>query len=279
MADPKPTERRPNPPASRTPAASKVPTSLTHPLPSGEFPLETQFDVLRRFMGASRNGTEPVEPAAAEGRGVPLHAAQLNAAFLCDIGLLIEEMPGRFKPTPVAMQLINTQIADDRRGRRLLRSVIEKTWFGLTARIFLRTESAGSFREQDLAAALGAAAHVPSGQDEAALRILLDYLAYTGILVRPDRSPPKETGTATQVASIPSGLPPSAPVPPSTMPAEAPPGPGTDPSDEDGGWELIRTSEFSLKILPKAAAVKRLRKQLDLLEQKLREGAKPGSDR
>lgn len=82
-------------------------------LPSGKFPLDAHFVVLRRFMSLSRNGTEPVTAASVEGQGIPAGAAELNVAFLSGMGLLIEEKHGEFKPTPVAMQLVNTQLADE----------------------------------------------------------------------------------------------------------------------------------------------------------------------
>jgi hypothetical protein len=235
--------------------------------------MATHFDVLRRFMSVSRNGAEPIEPTAVEGHGVPSRAVQSNTAFLCDIGLLVEEMTGRFKPTPVAMQFINTQIADEGRGRRLLQSLIAKTWFGIAARSVLRTEPAASSRDADLVAALAASAGIPMGKDEGALRVLVEYLVYTGILNGSDLELMPATTKSNLTAPASSDIRSSAPAKPSTK-ALSPEGAGIiEPSREIADWEVIQTSEFYLKIQPNPSAVNRLRKQLDLLDQKLKEGA------
>ena len=263
---------------SGTTAVGRIFRSMTHPLPSGEFPLEVHFDVLRRFMSVSRNGAEPVEPAAVEVQGLPPRAAQQNTAFLCDIGLLIEEKTGRFKPTPVAMQLINTQMADESRGRRLLRSLIEKTWFAATTRAFLRTGPPASLRDQDLIAALTVVAAAPNDPGEGAYRVLVEYLAYTEILDRSVRALPAEAAKASQRSSGPPGQPSTALVAPVPGPPKEKPRGKSHPSAQAVEWEEIQTSEFHLKIQSKSAAVQRLRKQLDLLEQKLHESANPPPD-
>lgn len=240
-----------------------------HPLPSGEFPFATQLDVVRRFMAASRNGTVPVAPASVEGAGLPAGAAQANAAFLADSGLLVEERPGQFKPTPVAMQLVNTLLADEGRGRRLLRSIVEKTWFGRAAKALVGTRDAASVTEADLANALAAAAGIPEAEHRASLLLLVAYLSYTGILSRPPGipsrppgAPPVETPRTDRESPPPGSTGPSS----RARAAEVSP-----PKREEPEWEMVQTSEFSLKILPTASALQRLRRQLDLLEERLRE--------
>lgn len=241
--------------------------SSGHALPSGRFPLETHFAVLRRFMSVTRNGVDPVAPEAAEGEGVPAGAAKENAGFLSDLGFLIEEKPGHFKPTAVAMQLVNTQLADEQRGRRLLRSIVAKTWFAGAVAAVLRNEPTALPREEDLLGALSSTAHLAPGQDEGSIRVLVQYLEYTGILHAPERpsgrtAPPPGTAAAAAPSAFSSA--------PSRPRAPRSPSPLVSP-DELEGWEVIETNEFSVKIRPSSAAVRRLRKQLDLLEQKLQE--------
>jgi hypothetical protein len=259
MEDRSPSGPPPSGSLHRSPASGPGPTAAPHPLPSGKYPLDTHFAVLRRFMSISLNGVEPVEPAAVEEQGVPSGCAQANAAFLSDLGLLIEEKPGRFKPTPVAMQLVNTQLADDQRGRRLLGSLVQKRWFGVAARTFLRAHPGQPYGESDLVAMLNSAARLPNGPDEGAIRVLIDYLVYTGIVVLPEHEFSK--GSAAEIST--GGAAPSPPPPTSRVPARTSAGPAD--------WEVIETNEFSLRIRPKPAAVKRLRKQLDLLDQQLKE--------
>jgi hypothetical protein len=210
-------------------------------------------------MSVSLNGVEPVEPSAVEDQGVPPGAAQGNAGFLSDLGLLIEEKPGRFKPTPVAMQWVNTQLADDQRGRRLLGSLVQKAWFGAAARNYLRAHPGQPFSENDLVLTLTSAVRLPNGPDEGAIRVLVDYLVYTGIVVLPAH----EFLGANPAGISTEGTPPKTSSPPRKGLGRA--------SADQADWEVIETNEFSLRIRPKPAAVKRLRKQLDLLEQKLGE--------
>jgi hypothetical protein len=259
MEDRSPSGPPPSGPGVRSPASGPGPSTTPHPLPSGKYPLETHFAVLRRFMSVSLNGVEPVEPATIEEQGVPTGSAQANAAFLSDLGLLIEEKPGRFKPTPVAMQLVNTQLADDQRGRRLLGSLVLKTWFGAAARNFLRAHQGQPFGEHDLVTFLTSAAQPPSRPDEGAIRVLVDYLVYTGIVVLPEH----EFWSAGPATSSTEDVTPKTVPPSGRVPARA--------SADRADWEVIETNEFSLRIRPKPAAVKRLRKQLDLLDQKLEE--------
>jgi len=248
-------------------------TTPAYSLPSGQFPLETHFAVLRRFMSVSHNGTEPVTAAAVEGQGIPPGAAELNVAFLSGIGLLIEEKHGEFKPTPVAMQLVNTQLADESRGRRLLRSLIEKTWFGTIARNLPRSNSTAAVPPEELAAALAAAAQVSVDEEAGAIGVLMEYLAHTGILVLADRrtSGGSERAEPIEVARRDAGREVASPRGKGrTVPTRKDAIPSTATSPE---WEEIQTNEFSLRIRPHPAAVMRLRKQLDLLEQKLAEQA------
>jgi hypothetical protein len=253
-------KRLPEAPAASVATFASSPRGTAHPLPSKGTPLETQFDVLRRFMAVSRNGAEPVAPVSVDGPGLPPGAAQGNAPFLGDIGLLVEEMPGRFKPTPVAMQLINTWLGDEGRGRRLLKSLIEKTWFGRAARSYIDTRGGSPLEEEGLARALAAAAGVVLIADPGALLTLTQYLAFAGLWPLtpcPPPPPPKHLQSA----------------PDSAVPERSEER-GLPSSNDATDWEEIRTNEFSLKIRPAPAAVKRLRKQLDLLDERLKESPK-----
>jgi hypothetical protein len=226
----------------------------THPLPAEQFPLSVHFDVLRRFMSASRNGTEPVAPRSVEGGELAEGAAQLNAPFLSDAGMLIEEAPGKFKPTPVAMQLINTKISDEERGRRLLRSIVAKLWFGRAAVAFLQANPDGGGPE--LRDALAAEAQVPTGEGEGSVAVLVEYLTYTGLVALPARATDRTAGPSS----------------PASRPARRPEMRAGTGGREPSGWKALRTNDFDLHIRPYPEAVQRLRKHLDLLEKELEQG-------
>ena len=228
----------------------------THPLPSDRFPLGVHFEVLRRFMSVSRNGAEPVAAVAVEGGDIASGAAQLNVAFLADAGFLIEEAPGRFKPTPVAMQLINTQAVDEERGRRLLRSLVAKLWFARAATALRRTNpSAGA---SEVRRRLIDEASARTAADRRSVGVLLQYLSYAG-LVEP--AAPGSRAPASPPPSGPTENPPGSPLPSARRARAAP----QDPS----GWKIVRTDDFELRVRPGRDAVRRLRRHLDLLEEDL----------
>jgi hypothetical protein len=225
-------------------------------MPSDQHALAVHLEVLRRFMSVSRNGVEPVAPAAVEGGDLPTGAVQLNVAFLADSGFLIEEAPGRFKPTPVAMQLMNTLSTDEQRGRRLLRSLVSKLWFGRVVTAVRQSDPRAGAPEV-LARLIDEAA--ASGPEERrAANVLLEYLTFSG-LVDPgpaeahDREGPPASGSS---GRIPGRVPVRRTGPPKGSPSE---------------WKVVRTDDFELKIRSDRAAVRRLRRQLDLLEEELAE--------
>jgi hypothetical protein len=246
--------------------ASGRSTMTSHPLPSGRFPISVHFDVLRRFMAISRNGTEPVSPSAAEGGSVPEGAATLNAGFLSDAGFLVEEAAGKFKPTGLAMQFINTQAMDDERGRKLLRSVVGKLWFGRTVQALRATDPQVS--RGQLASALAKEAPDQGPDTGPATIVLLEYLTYAG-LVPPAAEGAGGTAEATR------------PVPGAESASRAPKRTRGEAAlrGEVSDWKALRTDDFELRIRATPVAVRRLRKHLDLLEEELAESpraSRPG---
>lgn len=228
---------------------------MAHPLPSEQYPLSVHFDVLRRFMSVSRNGTEPVAPSSVEGASLPSGAAQLNVAFLADVGLLIEEAAGRFKPTPVAMQLINTQSIDADRGRRLLRSLVGKMWFGRTAEALRRSNPRVTVSEIRSRITEEAAGTTPA--EPRAVELLLEYLRYTELLGHEDP------------AALPT-VPPRASDPASADSRTGPSSSGPSIGRSTGAeWKTIRTDDFELSIRADHDAVRRLRRHLDLLDEEI----------
>lgn len=237
-------------------SCDEYPIMTNHSLPSDRFPLPVHFDVLRRFMSVSHNGAEPVTPLAVEGGDLPSGAAQLNVAFLAETGFLIEEAPGKFKPTPVAMQLINTQSADEQRGRKLLRSLVAKLWFARTAAALRQTNP--NAKTPELIAKLVEEASATTSAERRAMVVLLEYLTYTG-LVEPEpfvSRPPESLPASASPEVRPAGGGRAA-----RRPAAA--------SGSPSAWRIVRTDDFELRIRPNREAVHRLRRQLDLLDEEL----------
>lgn len=248
-----------------------------HPLPSEAFPLETHFAVLRRFMSVSRNGVDPVDPQAVEGGEIPAGAAQGNARFLADLGLLVEEAPGKFKPTGLAMQYVNTAALDDSRGRKMLRSLVAKMWFGRAATALLQARS--EIPAKELAAMLAGESHASTASAGASAGILIEYLGYVGMVVLTERgislagSAPRPAMSGGSNSAAPRPAP--GPMAPPPQPRSAAPADSAVPArptakGRRSPMRRIQTEDFDLKIRPDSTAVGRLRKQLDLLDEELR---------
>lgn len=232
---------------------------MTSPvLPAERFPLAIHFEVLRRFMSHSRNGVEPVTAESVEGGDLPSGAAQQNVAFLSDAGLLVEEAAGKFKPTPVAMQFLNTKAADEQRARKVLRSLLAKSWFARAAEAFQSTHSAAG--SDELAAALAEEAHVSSAPDKRAIDVLVEYLTYVGIVSIESRAFPSSSRSSPR----------NAPTARTRRPVLAT---GSEAGTRTGsaGWKEMRTDDFELRIRSDREAVRRLRRHLDILEEELTE--------
>ena len=252
-------------PLPADPARSATPAPGGQPLPPPSDLLVTHLALLRRYMSSTSNGAEPAAPGAVEGGGLPEKAAEGSTPFLVDLGLLVEEAAGKFKPTPVAMQLINTLATSDDRGRRLLRSYLSKSWFARSALELLHSRPTAS--TTDLFVRWDATLEGEGARKSDLYPVLLEYLAYTGLV--PDgrfgRAEARPTADARTVPPEgPAGLPPR-------VPSAASPDPlvsgGNVASDDE--WETIETRDYRLRIRSDARAVARLRKQLDLLEESL----------
>jgi hypothetical protein len=258
----------PEPPkASETPKNETVATRRTkapskYDLPSERFDMETHFTVLRRFMSASSNGAEPVAAAKVEGNGLRQQAAVLNAAFLTDIGLLERVSAGVFKPTPAALELLTARSVSAERARPVLHRLIEKSWFAEVARSALNTRPV--MPEKELLGDLSVAAQTVFDKKERALRVLLDYLVFAGIVVR------TEDGSY----SLGNGSSPSpGPTPTSSVlefstTVDVPPTSG--PADSTAKYETIQTNDFFLRIRVSKDSMADLKDHLAIVERKIK---------
>lgn len=267
------------------PAVKKTKAPSKYPLPSERIPFETHFEVLRRFMTATGNGREAVPSDAVEGGGLRQQAAQLNTGFMEHVGLLIEEDRGKFKPTPEAISFIVTRSASEDRARPILRGLIEKTWFAETAGILLSSKPTAT--EDELCADLAIAAGTDLQKKAGAVKILVDYLVYAGLVKRTDQglvmggSAPVTPVLATPPAMVlpfpprvssgvnipPAGI---TPRPPSTS-VSVTWGLGPAPvAATPGEWRTIQTDDFLVRVRANLDVITDLEDHLALLKKKLK---------
>jgi len=287
------------PPNEKAPVRrSRTPTRF--PLPSERFSFAAHLDVLARFVNQSRNGAEAVAaPSVEDGQTVKRQSASLNTGFLTSVGLLTEESTGRFLPTELAKQFVLTRTASDERARPILRSAIEPQWFAEGAKLLLQTKQ--PIAEDDLVTELALLAQTDRVKKEGALRVLVEYLVYAGIVVRTDRG--LVAGNSVMAPPIPVPVPIALSMPVKDMAAWSPPEAGVVPAQlatptptvatpgpisvrfalgpllAPPGiveWKTLQTDNFVLKVRASKASLASLRKHLAILEEELPESA-PGA--
>lgn len=246
----------------RTPR-TRAPTN--YPLPSERFGFTDHLEVLRRFALVTANGTKAVPALEVGGGNVPKYAPMLNTGFLCDVGLLVEEGRGRFKPTPEALRFLTTRSASEDRARPILRALIDGKWFAEAARSYLQMNPVVS--ETDLVQDLAIVAQTDLKRKERAIRVLVDYLVYAGIVARSEQGLILGFNGSPALTASPA----SPQLEPPLLAAEQPRMVQPSVPPDASGWETIQTNDFFLRIRAKPSVVGWLRKHLDLLEEKLKE--------
>jgi len=237
-------------------------------LPSERYGMATHFAVLRRFLAATSNGTDPVAAVRVEGQGVPKQSAVLNAGFLTDIGLLVRTAPGMYKPTPAALELATAKSVGDDRARPVLNRIISNSWFADSARSSLAAKP--TMTEKELLGDLSVVTQTDFSKKQGALAVILEYLVFAGIVVR------NEDGSY----SLGNGNSPSVPTGPSstsTYPSPTGgPGPGVSaqsasPTPIDPAvWETVSTNDFFVRVRVSAEAIDDLKEHLKIVEKRIR---------
>lgn len=241
---------------TRTPRA-RVYTKYV--LPSERHPFSLQFDVLRRFISLSRNGAEPVSASGVEGEGIPVQAASRNVRFMRYIGLLTVGGRGLYIPTPDAIKFVNAMSVSDEGARPILRGLLADTWFTELAQSLLSQRPVMS--EDQFMGELALAAETDRAKKGEALRVIIDYLVYAGILKR------DEQGLSLTEAAPPSAATPAGKAPPetATTAAAAPAAMATT----EGDWHIVQTEDFYVKVRSDPDAFEDLSDHMELLKRKM----------
>jgi hypothetical protein len=239
-----------------------------YPLPSERYPFSIHFDILARFATHSRNGTEPISADRVEGSGVPKQSAQMNVRFLASIGLLRLESKGLYLPTPEAIRLVNARTVSDERARPILRAVIQNSWFAEVAVTALK--SAPLVDEDALVGELALAAETNREKKGQALRVLVEYLLWSGVIRKDERGLVVTDGLPALASTSESG---PTPVKESVSAGDVAPAARSAPlagSTSAGGiWHIVQTEDYFLKIRSDPIVLEELRDQLELIGRKI----------
>lgn len=157
----------------------RVPTLKT--LPTERFGWDVHLAVLKNTVFRSRFGEQAIGWEQIED-GLRSQAASLSVSFLTDSGFLVKEKR-KYRPTPECVSFVRLHSVDENRARAVFREIVQKTWFAATATNYLQLH--GTVGEEALIREFAVAAGVADLQSkERAFRILVDYLAFAGILER-----------------------------------------------------------------------------------------------
>lgn len=239
-----------------------------YPLPSERTPFSTHFDILSRFVTHSRNGVEAISAERVEGSGVPVQAAQMNVKFFVSVGLLKFDSKGLYVPGPETVRFVNAKTVGEDRARPILRALIAGSWFADTAHSVLRTRAVVT--DDDLVSELAIAAETNKEKKGLALRVLVEYLVWCGILLRDERGLSLAEGASATGPSADPNL--VAPVAVASAPkAQGERLPGvTAPSVSDAGsWHIVQTEDFFLKVRSDPEVIAEVSEQLTLLSKKV----------
>ncbi|MCX6650939.1 MAG: hypothetical protein NT131_04700 [Methanomassiliicoccales archaeon] len=230
-------------------------------LPSNRHSFQVQFDVLKRIVNQRRSSG--ISASQIEGEGIPAQAASMNVRFLRDIGLITPSDRGLYVPTQEAIQFINAKSVSDDKARPILAALIVKTWFAEIATSVFSNEPIMS--EDKFLGELAIAAQTDKIKEQLALRTLLEYLIYTGIIVRDERGLSFGGQSKTSTPYQPTEL--SENVSPIDVPLTEKS--SEKQSQENLGWHIIQTEDFYVKVKSDIDIVDDLILYLQTLQKKI----------
>lgn len=231
-------------------------------LPSDRFSFQTHFDVIRRFVTMTRNGTQAIDAEAVEGEGVPAQAASLNVRFFKSINVLSMEERGLYLPTPGAIKLHMARSVSDEKARPILQELIKDSWFAKTAQAVLNSQT--PLPEDQFLGELAIAAQTEKTRKEPALRVLLEYLDYSRFVLRDAKGvmlavPVGQVAQVKEANRIGTGSREGVAV------TDIAPGPG----DFTPGWHVLQTEDFTLRIRSDLDAIEDLLAHVQTLKRKV----------
>lgn len=257
------------------------------PVPSERLGMDTHLTVIKAGVLASRAGAEAVSTERIEqSPEVRKQAASLIMGFLVDFGVFQKE--GRnYRPTDIGVGFVRLFQLDENRAKAVLRPLVEKTWWGQSTKTLL--EFTPSLAEDSLVKELMIESGVFDSKKERAIRVLVDWMDYTGYIERREgtiKFPPGGASIAAPSQSTPSAVTATAPVhtalpvsesakpmalsPVPHMPAVGQ-APGTAPTPSvphlPTGWVTLNwPNSFHVQINPTAKALRVLRAAIAQLE-------------
>jgi hypothetical protein len=185
----------------------------------------------------------------------------MNVRFMRSIGLLGVAERGLYVPTQEAILFINAKTVSDEKAKPILAALLSKAWFAELAQSLFGTQPIMS--EDQFLGELALAAQTDKVKEQLALRTVLEYLIYAGLVIRDERglslgssrSAPSEqslAGTSLQTGAV-------------QLDARA-----TDKTPvEAPGWHIVQTEDFYVKVKSDLDTVNDLIDHLETVKKKI----------
>lgn len=183
---------------------ARVVTMLKYPLPDSSVSFERHQEIVKAYVVLSHDGRDPV--GYKEVGKVTVSPARVsgNVKFFEHMGLLkkVEGLPGKHVPTPEAISIRrDLDWNKESNVKNTLASLLLTSWFWLAARDLLAIRAKTS--EDELIQHLGREAGADPKKHSPALKTIVSYLKFAGLLVQ------QEDGMLalnTEVGSVEGGL-------------------------------------------------------------------------
>jgi hypothetical protein len=146
---------------------------------------EVLAKILKAYVIASKQGAEAVKytDVAAVAAIHPTLVSR-NNAFLCEAGFILAERWGHFKPSPETTDYAKQAPWDEETAKGHIRSLIDRTWFGLTVQQQFQLQD--TLTRTQLITAFGIKA-TPDTSDSNRLGLLLDFLMHFEYLLTDEK--------------------------------------------------------------------------------------------
>lgn len=154
-------------------------TKRKYSLPEAKLKLEKEIQVLKAFVEHSDKGEKAV--SYRDIRGVANKASvSSELAFFADAGLAVKEKGSKYVPTKKVIEFVKHAEWDEEGAKNILKQILLNTWFGELTKKILKTT--GHKKLKDLIKELGITAEADNKKDEKAIRRLIEWLEYAGIV-------------------------------------------------------------------------------------------------
>jgi len=157
----------------------RIKTKRKYSLPEARLKFERELEILKALVEFSKKGEKPIKYSNFIGLGSTTYVSS-ELAFFADAGLAIKEKGSKYLPTDEVIEFVNILNWDEEEAKKKLANILSNSWFGdVTIKILKIRNKIGL---NDLMKELGKTAEADPNKDVKALKRLVEWLEYAGII-------------------------------------------------------------------------------------------------